>query len=320
MKYLSCLKRVWFVALVVALICTVGIGVSVRHTNAVANDRNAELKEKFKAAVRDGIGNEVQLVRPGDGIKSVRASVESAAQFMRTRSGVDLRGQTKTRLADMESSTLAGMSRRITPDELSEILAVTTLERLSAASDEEINRAAETLKGFDDPNLPDSFRRGRVNVRLRANRWGVDPTPEQFVSQVKAIRDADPIIKSAIIKPVATRAASSEIQRRAKYLGESVPEQFGSAATGLTPLQAVLIVYSTISDDPLTDSNSNLRKRMEYIQGIVTKQTGQPYPSPDGHLAYGPNGYIFSTPLDIVFDEQTVNLLLDHIAERSGNQ
>jgi hypothetical protein len=320
MKYLSCLKRVQFVALVVALVCAVGIGVSIRHTKAVANDRNAELKEKFKAAVRDGIGSEVQFTKPGDDAKNVRASVESATQFMRKRSGVDLRGQTKTRLADMESSASAGMSRRITPDELSEIIATTTLERLSTASDEEINRAAETLKGFDAPDLPDSFRRGRANVRLRANRWGVDPTPEQFVSQVEAIRDADPTIKSAILKPMATRAASSEIQRRAKYLSESVPEQFGSATTGLTPLQAILIAYSTLSDDPLTDSNSNLRKRMEYIQGIVTKQTGQPYPSPAGHLAYGPNGYIYSTPLDIIFDEQTVNLLLDHIAERSGNQ
>ena len=272
MKYLSHLKQVWFIVLLIALVCAVSIGVSMRRTNAVPFDRDAELKEKFKAAVRDGVGNEVQFAKSGDDIKNARASIESASQFMRKRSGVDLNGQTKTRLADMEASTLSGMSRRITPDELSEIIAATALKRISAASNEEISRAAETLRGFDDPDLPDPFRRGRANVRLRANRWGVDPTPEEFVSQVKAIRDADPVIKSAILKPVATRAASAEVQRRAKYLGESVPEQFGSALVGLTPLQAVLIAYSTASDDPLTDSNSNLRKRMRYVQGLVTKQ------------------------------------------------
>lgn len=319
MKYLSYLKRVRFIALMIALACALSISVSIRRTSAVPTDRDAELKEQFKAAVRDGIGSEVQFAKPSDDVRNVRASVESAAQFMRKRSGVDLHGQTKTRLADMEASTLAGMSRRITPDEVSEIIAITALERLSSASDEEISRAAETLRGFNDPNLSDSFQRGRANVRLRANRWGVDPTPEQFVSQLKAIRDADPIIKSAILKPMATRTASSEVQRRAKYLGESVPEQFGSAAGSLTPLQAMLIAYSTASDDPLADSNSNLRKRMEYMQGIVTKHTGQPYPDPNGRFAYGTNGYIYSSPLDLIFDDQTINLLLNHIAERSAN-
>ena len=157
-------------------------------------------------------------------------------------------------------------------------------------------------------------------VKLRGNRWGVDGTPEQFASQVKSIRDSDPIIKDLLLKPSARRMAASEIQRRSRYLGEAVPEKFGFAATGLTPLQAVLITYSAISDDPLAHSSSNLQKRMEVVQEIATKHARQPYPSPAGRHAYGPNGYIYSSPLDIVFDERTVNLLLDHIAERSGNR
>lgn len=319
MKYLSCLKRGRFIALIIALACAVGIGVSIRRTNAIANDRNAELKENFKAAVRDGIGSEVQFAKPGDDANNVRASVESSVQFMRKRSGVDLRGQTKTRLADMEASVLAGTSRRITPDELSEIIAVTALERISAASDDEIGRAAETLKGFDAPDLPDSFRRGRMQVRLRASMAN-GLTPEQFISRVKAIRAADPILKYTVLKPVAARMAANEIQSCTRNLSDAVPEQFGAASNGLTPLQAVLIAYSVVSEDRLTYSATNLQKRMEFLQEGITKTTGQPYPSPNGHLAYGPNGYLVSTPLDISFDEQTVNLLLNHIAERSAIQ
>lgn len=319
MKYISFFGRARFVAPLLALLCAGSIGVSTRRTNAIQNDRNRQLKENFKAAVRDGIGTEVQFAGPGDDAKNVRASIESAAQFMRKRSGVDLRGQTKTRLAEMESSTLAGTSRRITPDELSEIIAATAIERVSAASDEEINRAAETLRGFDAPDLPDSFRRGRARVRLRSSMEGT-LTPDQFASQIRAIRDADPILKYAVLKPAAIRAAASEVKSCTRNLSEAVPEQFGSAATGLTPLQAVITAYSIVSEDRLAYSSPNLRKRMEFLQDAITRTTGQPYARPNGHLAYGPNGYIHSSPLDLVFDERTVNLLLDRIAERSGNQ
>ncbi len=317
MKHTVFLRRARLVVLIVALVCVASIGVSIRRSSALPVDRKTELNENFKAAVRDGIGTEVQLAKPGDDAENVRASVESAAQFMRRRSGVDLRGPTKSRLAEMEASTLAGTTRRITPDELSEIIAIVAFERISEASDEEINRAAETLRGFNAVDLPDTFQRGRGRVQLRANRWGVDPTPEQFVLQVKAIRDADPIVKYTLLKPVAIRMAAEETRRRAKYLSESVPEQFGSAPSLISPLQAVLITYSTVSDDPLTDSIANLQQRMEYVQGIAARHAGQPYPSPRGRLAYGPNGYLYSTPLDIVFDEQTINLLLTHIVENN---
>ena len=315
MKYLSYLKRGWPMALMIALACAASIGLSIKYTGAIPNDRDGGF-EKFKATVRDGIGSEVQFAKPGDDVKNVRASVESAVQFMRRRSGVDLRGQTKTRLADMEASTLAGTSHPVTPDELSEIIALTALERISVASDDEISRAAETLKGFDAPDLPDSFRRGRTHVQLRASIES-NETPEQFISQVKAIRDADPVIKYSVLKLAATHMAANEIQSCTRNLSEAVPEQFGSTSTGLTPLQAVLISYSIVSEDRLAYSSLNLQKRMEFLQAAITKTIGQPYPSPDGRLAYGPNGYIVSTPLDIVFDEQTVNILLNHIAERS---
>lgn len=318
MKHLTLPRRMLFVAALVALAGALVVGVSLRRTAAVRYDQ-AVAKQKFMESVRDGVGSEVSFARRGDNENGVRASVESAAHFMRQRSGVDMRGQTKTRLADMEGRTLNGTLRRITPDELSEIIAATAMERLAVSSDEEIGRAVETLRGFDAPDLPDSFRNGRAHVQLRANAV-TNLTPEQLAAQAKAARDADPVTR-ALIKVGVKRAASEEVQERTKYLGEAVPEQFGTAATdGFTPLQAVLIAYSAASDDPLADSAANLQKRLESIHEGIERLTGRHYPSPDGHLAYGPNGYIFSTPLNIVFDEQAVNLLLDKIEERSVSQ
>src|SRR6266851_1807186 len=183
MKYISFFGRARFVALALALLCAGSIGVNTTRTHANQNDRYTQSKENFKAAVRDGIGTEVQFAAPGDDNKNVRASIESAAQFMRKRSGVDLRGQNKTRLAEMEASTLAGTTRRITQDELSEIIATTAIERISTATDDEINRATETMRGFDAPDLPDSFRRGRAHVQLRSSVVST-LTADEFVSQV----------------------------------------------------------------------------------------------------------------------------------------
>lgn len=319
MKYIPFFGRARFAALVLALLCAGSIGVSTRRTKAIQTDAYTQSKEIFKAAVRDGIGTEVEFAGPGDDAKNVRASIESATQFMRKRAGVDLRGQAKTRLAEMEASTLAGTTRRITPDELSEIIATTAIERISGASDEEIDRAAETLRGFDAPDLPESFRRGRDHVRLRSSVVS-NMTPEQFIAQVKAIRSADLVIKYAVLKPIATNSAASEVNSRIRNLSDAVPEQFGAASSGLTPLQAVIITYSVVSEDRLAYSVGNLQNRIESLREAISKTIGQPYATTAGHLAYGPNGYLVSTPLDIVFDERTVNLLLDHIAERSGNQ
>lgn len=317
MKHLTLPRRTLFVAALVALAGALVVGVSLRRTAAVRYDQ-AVAKQKFMASVRDGVGSEVSFARRGDNANGVCASVESAAHFMRQRSGVDLRGQTKTRLADMEGRTLNGTLRRITPDELSEAIAATAVERLAVSSDEEIGRAVETLRGFDAPDLPDSFRNGRAHVQLRANA-ATNLTPEQLAAQLKAARDADPVTRT-LIKAGAKRGVSEEVQKRTLYLGEAVPEQFGTAATeGFTPLQAVLIAYSAASDDPLAYSAANLQKRLASMHDGIERLTGRHYPSPDGHLAYGPNGYIFSTPLDIVFDEQTVNLLLRHIEEMSTN-
>jgi hypothetical protein len=317
MKHLTLPKRTLFVATLVALASALVVGVSLWRTSAVRYDQ-AVAKQKFLASVRDGVGSEVSFARRGDNPNGVRTSVESAAHFMRQRSGVDLRGQTKTRLADMEARTLNGTLRRITPDELSEIIAATAMERLAVSSDEEIGRAVETLRGFDAPDLPDSFRYSRAHVRLRANAV-TNLTPEKLAAQTKAARDADPVTR-VLIKVGVKQAASEEVQKRAKYLGEAVPEQFGAATDGFTPLQAVLIAYSVASDDPLADSAANLQKRLATMHDGIEMLTGRHYPSADGHLAYGPNGYIFSTPLDTAFDEQTVNLLLDKIEERSVSQ
>jgi hypothetical protein len=318
MKNLSWFRRVRFIATIIALTSGSAIGVSLWRSAAVRINSTTDGKQKFMAGVREGVGKEVRLVRHGDDTKSVRASVESLSQFMSKRSSVDLPGQTKSRLADMETRTLAGASRRITADELSEILAATAIERIAVSTDEEINRAVETMRGFDAPDLPASFRNTRTHARLRAS-VASNISPENLAFQIRAVRSAD-FASRALIKIAIKRTVATEVQKRTRYLSEAVPEQFGAVASeGYSPLQAVLIAYASASDDPLAGSTDDLQTRMKSLHDGIERLTGRHYPGSDGRFAYGPNGYIFSSPLDIVLDEVTVNLLLDHFDERRMN-
>lgn len=313
MKYALLLRRTRFILTALALLCATVIGVNLWRISAVNSNKEKEAKLKFHANVREGVGSEVKLAKPDDDEKNIRASINSLAHFISTRSGVKLSGHTKNRLAEMEATTLRGTTRRITADELTTVLAATATERVKTLSDAEIERAAVTLGGFDAPDLPAALHNGRQKVRLRASTHS-DLTREEFVSQVKAVRNADEA-SSALFKGAARNVASAEVKDRVEYLSEALPEQFSPAA-GFTPAQVVLIAYSVASDDYMTYSEANLRKRMKSAQQWYAKKLGS-YPNSDGHFAYGPNGYNFSTPLDLIFDETTLDILLDKIAERS---
>lgn len=109
------------------------------------------------------------------------------------------------------------------------------------------------------------------------------------------------------------------MRNRVDYLSAALPEQFGGAAHGLTPVQAFVVAYSVVADDLLIDSTPNLRKRMKALQERIARGQGH-YPSPDGRFAYGVNGYLYLTPLDLTFDEQTVNDVLSRVGERSARR
>jgi len=316
MNYVSLIRRGRLVLAVIGLLCVASAGAVIWRSAAVRRSQTLESKNKYNARLRDGVGSEVAFTDVGDET-NCRASADSLSNFMFKRSGTKLSGKTKTRLGRMEASTLAGSSRRISLDDLADILAATAVERISKLSDSDLSHAADTLRGFDAPDLPESFRRGRNTVKLRASKAS-SLEPEQFVAQAKSIRGADGASKS-VFQGAARTAIADELQKRSHSLGEAIPERFGSSI-GLTPIQAVLLTYSVAADDPLTDSDANLQKHMVEVRDGLTRITGQIYASPQGHLAFGTNGYLFSTPLDLLFDEETVNLLLDHIAERSANQ
>ncbi|MFL6230114.1 MAG: hypothetical protein ACJ741_15185 [Pyrinomonadaceae bacterium] len=328
MRQFTLMLRARGVLAALAVVCLTLVGTLVWRSSARQQTQAEQSQRQLLARIRDGVGSEVHFAPAHASSATVRASVNEVAQFIHKRSGVQLGGAVRNRLAALEEETLNGTRRRISLTELSDIMSATALERLATLSDQDIARMDTTLRGFNDPNLPSSFRRGHEQIlQMRAGHAQM-MTSEKFIAQVKAIRNQLGTPGGEVFMGMTRRVLKEEAQKKAILFSEAVPEQFGGiwdvahhddGALGLTPIQSLIISYSVASDDLLTDSEANLGKRLQRIHDGIVDFDKHDYPSPNGHTAYGVNGYYFSTPLDLAFDEDTLNALLNRIAERSAS-
>lgn len=286
------------------------------YASALKGKDKDAARRHFHARVRDGLGREVRMSTPGANLGETRAAVNSAAHFIGKRSGVGFSGEALSRLAEMEQRAQAGTGRRVTVDELSNTLTSIMVEKLSALSDEQVAGVVETLRGFNAPGLPNKFDR---DFKLPATAF-VMTRPEVHEARIRAIRDQLATPSGDVFKGAAREFVRKGVESRVQILSEALPESFGNTwdaeaaeAGGMTPLQALLVAYSVVSDDYLCDSEASLAQRMKAVERSLSRSLGEPYPGPEGHRAYGVNGYLFSAPLDIVLDEQAVGRLLDRV-------
>lgn len=258
--------------------------------------------------VRQGAGTEISAARGGD-VGSVTSHVQSVASFIKSRSGIGLDAATRSRLVAMEQRTRSGAAARISSAKLADALAQTVSTRMAAMSDSETDRAIESMRGFDAPNLPARYKGGRALLRTRASEAGLaDSATAKIVA--KSARTA---AGAQAIATVVRDRAKAEISVRSKLLSDAAPSSYSTEDAGFTPAQALLIAYSAAADDHLADSAQGLNKRMADVQAVLGKRAGQAYPSPKGKFAYGPNGYLHSSPTDFLFDGPTINALLDRL-------
>lgn len=321
MKYLTFLKYVRYVAVMLVLACAVIVAASVWRSSAIRYPERGKDKQQFHARIRDGIGREAATTKRGDSPGQIRVAVNSVAKFIEKRSGVKLSEATKSRLAAMEERTQNGAGRRLTTGELGDAINAITLERLSSFSDQDLAYVDDTLRGFNAPDLPKNYNR---DFKLPGGTTFIALPSEKTIARLRAVRDQLNNPAGEVFKGMVRKIVRERVQSMAQALSEAVPEQFGNmwdvsndressaADGGITPLQAFLVAYSLASDDYLSDGQDYLNKRMRRHQASLVEICGK-YPSPAGHRAYGVNGYVFSSPLDLIFNEQAVSLLLDRI-------
>lgn len=324
------LRRSGYMLVTLGLVCGAALVTSAwRYSTPnvpkVSEKERAEAYRKYHARIREGIGREVEMSRKISPAKA-RRSAESVTQFVEKRSGVSLSEMTKIRLAALEERVQSGDGRRISLNAFSNSLSAILLERFSSLTDEELAQMDETLRGFNAPDMPKGYSR---SFRLPGGFVAIAIPREKTIGRLKGMRDGLNTPAHDALTGMFREKVLYHVRGTAQNLAKAVPEQFGNvwnvnedsessgADAGLTPLQAFLVAYSLVSYDPLTYNEANLRKYMKASQKYWAEQLGQ-YPSPDGHRAYGVNGYTFSSPLDLFFDEQTVNRLLDSIEKEDG--
>lgn len=286
------LTRRLFFSLPIVLFLAALVSANFLPSTTSQVDRSLRTKERqaFYTSLRDNLSNSVIFASPGDPQVNTYASVESISKFVHERSGLELSEKVKEKLGSLEYRALSREISLIGIEKLCDVLTETAMERLSYASDTEIDQAATILS------------RGSGYLIMRANGAGYFQTSE-LISHAKVARE---LIRqnSDSIRSTIKSEIMAELNNRIIVYSEALPSQFGEAhINGLTPVQASLLIYSIVTDDSMADSQLN-------VKGQVQDQAG----NLRAYLyAYGVDGYVFATPVDLILDEATITKVLDRM-------
>ena len=273
-----------------------------------SNKKTAPAQDQRKTALREqlkhGVGEQVKLARAGDSAEAVRESVESVAAFIKRRSGLRLSEAAKERLISSEQESLSRPQKRITLTDLTDILTRTASERLANLNNAEISRIQADMDRGDG---------GTNAVSLRGNGRG-SMSLNEFADSLKSARAASRN-QDADFQKSLWDAINAEVNQRAADLDENASSHFGGVRRhGVTPVQAMLIIYSVASDDPLAHSQETLEEQAQKVYSRLPGgfKNGRPLVNP-----YGPDRYRYAPPLDILLDDGTIGKLLDRMEEVS---
>ncbi len=270
----------------------------------------ADARENHKARVKQGLG-EIKFSSSSSENK-IAASVKSLSKFMEDRSGTILSPNAQQTLVFQEQGFRSNKSKGISLSDLGELVYETVLERASKWNEQETASAIESWKGFDHPDLPESYKKGRSAIKLRAS--GKFIRIDQLSSFLSALKRGNGEIPEFYLSFV-KREIIERTENKYKFLSELMPEQFPPSEQNVSPFNSMLLAYSIIADDSLAGSMDNLNREMNSVSEWSKKEYGK-YPSPNGFKAYGPNGYKYSSPTDILFDDNGINIFLNGLQNK----
>jgi hypothetical protein len=303
------LKKHYRFLLVVGILWGVAALVAVVRFNAIQGET---LTEEYKQKVNQALA---EISFPTSlNQNAIDNATENLSSFMYYRSGIQLSQSNKDLLRTTELNFWSN-NKRVDPATLTSILADLVYEQVPQLSNTQITEITEGFRGFNAPGLPASFQENRNFVTLRASGRGQMST-SGFSTELTALRDGGIGTKTA--QTMVYVAVDAEVNRKTKMILDASPNFFGGVEMRMTPLQAVLVAYSIVTDDQLLYNQSELQQRMQNMQTGIQQAIGQSYPSPSGYRAYGGNGYIFSSPAQTILTDARITRLLTSIQER-GN-
>ncbi|QQS41214.1 MAG: hypothetical protein IPM63_17925 [Acidobacteriota bacterium] len=279
---------------------------------AIANAgpaRTAASDNGFKQQVRNAI---VELALPSGGNQQQLAvGAENLAGFISYRSGVLISDWNLEQLSEAEGFA-HGTGKSVSKDKLAELMTAIAVDKLRNLTDEQKQSAVAAMGGFNHPDLPESFRRGRESVSLRASGKG-RMTRDGLSSQIEILRGEN--AENKIVRSMIRNAIALEIESVCAVLIDADPEFFGGTKCEMTPMQALLVAYAVATDDMLAGNRADIQAKMSAIQAAASEAAASPYPTHVGQKPYGVNGYVFSTPADLLLDNAAVQELVTKLSQ-----
>ncbi|HUF02855.1 MAG TPA: hypothetical protein VMM38_01625 [Aridibacter sp.] len=271
--------------------------------------RTAASDNGFKQQVRNAI-SELALTS-GGGQQEMAVSADNLADFISYRSGVLISDWNLHKLVEAEGFA-AGSEKTVSKDKLAELMTAVAVKKLRELTDEQKQAAINATGGFDHPDLPQSFRRGRETVSLRASGKG-QMTRDALSSQIEMIRGEN--AESKIVRSMIRNAIALEIESVCAVLIDADPDFFGGSKCEMTPMQALLVAYAVATDDLLAGNRADVSSKMSAIQAAASEAAGSQYPSHVGHKPYGVNGYVFSAPANLLLEDSAVSELVTKLSQ-----
>lgn len=292
------------------------------NSTTKGSNGNAQFHQEMRNAL-------VEVNLPSsNNLTTINAVPDNLATFIFNRSGIQMSQTNKDLLRQTEQQAW-NQSKRITKSELSEVLTNVAFERLPNITDNNVDSMADTLHGFDAPSLPLSLKPNKDSVMLRWSGEGRMPT-DSFKNQIKNTRNnliacqtrcsSSVEWQNNIARTAFNNRVSLEIFNILDSLEKADSNFSGGNTNDLTPSEAVLVAYSVISGDILVGNQSDLQNKMNAVQRTRSQLLSQPYPSPQGHYAFGENGYLFSSPVNFLFDDSSMNRIITLIKDKSKMQ
>lgn len=273
------------------------------------NTHSASVDAEFNSEVRSALS---EIAFPAGGNASaVDTAAANPTYFFSYRAGVLVSDTNEQRISSAEQ--IAQTGRRISKSDLVSILSDIASDKLRNLTDSQRDHVVETLRGFDHADLPQSFRNGRDHVSIRASGEG-RMTAEELAARLDSVRGEN--ADSKLVRSLINNSIALEVESICSTLADADPGFFGDSKCDMTVLQALLVAYAVVTDDLLAGNQAQLTEKMQRIRQSISDRYAVTYPGPEGHAAYGVNGYIFSSPADLFLDDGTMAALISRIEEK----
>jgi hypothetical protein len=239
----------------------------------------------------------------------IKRSVQSIDNFLYARSNIRLSETIKTRLVAAEQQVALGANSRLTTEQLIDVLTEVAFKRLQSLTEDDIGRAKAT---YEKSYIVDGSYAGFTWKQIKLS-------PADFERNLRRLSERSKSnnreLRSSLQKLIAGNSPESGVNGHIQLYVRVLPEQFGAVMqTGISPTQALVIAYAIVSDDPIHIPRTALENEMAQAHKNIG---GQRYPEPNGNCPFGTNGYLFATPLDLIFNDQTIGSMLDVIQTRT---